>query len=402
MKKWRLLLMVLLSLFLTGCAQSVEDGSSVTDGSSASGDETLQVSLPVLEMSDLRPVGTFREGRLFVMRKSDGATVCIDKEGHIQFQLPEGYSPYFLGGGGFYNGLAVVQKTVEDTNEPQVHLCKLDGTLVTPEEFGGVRFLFSQSMIESQQERFFADGYIMVEGSGQLGLLDSDLQWLVPMSAEYHAQISDFVQENTEEGWGAEFYYDSGRFLSARGSMDIQTGCGTEFCLLDFETAYPSDFWVEWRDSSTIMFQDGLSEDGKMALKLEGWLDAGDQIPRFTFEDGCAGVVKIREVGNTFTVIDEDGRQLFLPVRVEGEDCDYDPCSKLYCVDGIDQTGELVIQLFDTNGMKYEYVYDVPEAADHCSATVEDGVIMVCVRYDDELEIGVMWELFDLEYNKLY
>lgn len=404
MRKWCLALALLLSFVFSACASSgpAESSGSVetSGGSHTAGSEGKPSTLPVIAMSDLHPVGAFHEGLLFVERKSDGAVYCIDKDGQIRFRLPEGYVPDSTFGGRFYNGLAVVQ-----AEGPEGHyavLCQTDGTILTPQQFGGAQFLFSQTVLTDQQQRFFADGYIMVAAEGQLGLLSSELEWIVPMSAEYASMIGAFVEANTEEGFGTEFYYDAGRFVTASGYVDVRTGHTGDTEQVKELLTHPSEFWVEWRDSSTIMFQDALSGDGAMALQLSGWLEDGDQIPSFTFEEGSAGVVTVREEGNTFTVIDESGKRLFDPVKVYGDEYSYDCASGIYCVSGIDAAGDLLIQLFDVHGAVDTYLYDVPDDALHSSATVEDGTILVCVRYSEELQDAFVWELFDLKYDLLY
>lgn len=398
MKRWRLLLAIVLAVCMTGCASGIPgqptEGGTTEPSTQADPDSAV----PVLDMSDLLPVGTFREGRLLAQRRSDGAIVCIDKNGHILFQLPDGYGPYHVGDGGFYNGLALVSRSADG----QMHLCTKDGKIVTPASMGVDRFLLSESVLESQQERFFADGYIMAEKDGQLGLLDSSLEWVVPMSEAYRRSIDAFVQKNTDADWGAEFYYDSGRFLSSLGMIDIVTGLEEGIPLDRGDLAYPSDFWEEWRDASSIMFQDGLSRDGVMALKLEGWLEDGVRVPTFSYVDGYAGVVTIADGSSVFTVIDEQGHRCFEPVTIYGSGYDHDPTTGLYCIHGTDQSGDLLIQIFDRKGLRYEYRYRIPEAAEHCSATVQDGVIMVCVRYDVDTGDGISWELFDLSFRLLY
>lgn len=49
-----------------------------------------------------------------------------------------------------------------------------------------------------------------------------------------------------------------------------------------------------------------------------------------------------------------------------------------------------------------EFVYDVPNDAEYASASVEDGVIMIVVRYDKDGEWLFDWKMFDLDYNLLY
>ncbi|MBQ7344839.1 MAG: hypothetical protein IJW45_02095 [Oscillospiraceae bacterium] len=398
MKRWRLLLAIILAVCMTGCASGVSDQPTEGGTTEPSTQADPNSGMPVLEMSELLPVGTFREGKLLAQRRSDGAIVCIDKKGHILFQLPDGYGPCHVGDGGFYNGLALVSRSADG----QMHLCTEDGKIVTPASLGADRFLLCQSILESQQERFFADGYIMAEKDGQLGLLDSSLQWVVPLSESYWQSIDGFVQRNTDADWGAEFYYDSGRFLSPLGMIDIVTGLEEGIPLDRSDLAYPSSFWEEWRDASSIMFQDGLSRDGTMALKLEGWLAHGVRVPTFSYVDGYAGVITIAGEASAFTVIDEQGERCFDPVAIYGSGYDLDPVTGLYCIDGADQSGDLLIQIFDRKGLRYEYRYRIPEAAEHCSATVQDGVIMVCVRYDVDSDDSISWELFDLSFRPLY
>lgn len=400
-KRWCGIVM-LLAMCLTGCAPGNDpqpsqteppistDGSRVTDP---------PVAQDMVSMEDIKPLSRVQEGKLFIQHKSDGRVLCIDRDGKILFRLEQGYLPDDLGGGGFCNGLALVSS---EDDPARVCLCTQDGTIVTPERFGGEQFLFTHSAIRLQQARFFADGYIMVQGEDGLGLLDASLQWVVPMSMAYLDLNQTFAQEHDPDGWGAELYYDDGRLLAPDGYVDLVNGQLVDGLPGDLALEHPSDLWLEWRQGTSIKFQDPLGLSRPWALELDDWMNGTKKIPTLSFQDGYAGVLRSGEDGNTFGVIDEEGRYRSQPVWVVGTTFSYDRQTGMYCVDGIDDQGRSAIQIFTVDGLVYDHRYPLPQGAEHCSAQLQDGVIVLCIRYGADRAEGVEWVLLDLELQPLF
>lgn len=383
---------------------SVSQGSAPSDSTAAS--QTTEPTAPsepaaqTMPMNQLRPVGSFHEGLLIAQRKSDDAVVCIDHLGQIRFTMEAGYMPYKLVSSRFYNGLALV---CPNGDSSKLHLCKADGTIVRPEEFGGTEFVFAPLSLPAQQERFFADGFIMVSDGERMGLLDSDLNLLVPLSVEYRQTVLRFASGIE---WDTELYYGVGYFLSQNGYLNIRTCQQGSISELQDRPGFASDYWSELWGANTIMFLDGLSDGLVVTLNLADYvaplMEVGASIPTPVFQDGYAPLLAIQDAGNTFTLVDESGRLCFEPVDVFGDSCVYDSASGQYCVAGMDGAGELLIQIFDKGGENYSYRYPVPADAEHTTATLEDGVILICNRFSEDRTYDISWELFNLNFEPLY
>lgn len=369
-------------------------------------DDTTAPSDPpaeVLPMDQLRPMGSFHENRLFVERKSDGAVLCIDKQGQILFKLQSGYVPYRLSNSRFYNGLAIVST---NTQESMLHLCTADGRIIRPEDFGGTEFWFGPLSSAAQQERLFADGYIMVVNGNRMGLLDSNLSWVVPMSMEYRQQVLGFAAGMTDADLEVEIYYGGGMLLSKAGYLDLLTGQKGLITDLPVVPGYKSDYWRALWGANTIMYLNNLSEGFVLALNMEAYLgplmESGASVPKPLYKDGLAGILAIQDTGNSFVLMDEDGGLCFEPVQVLGDTFVYDSATGLYCVSGNDGAGVLHIQIFDKNGLVNSYTYSIPEGSEHSVASLEDGVLMICNRFGESQSYETLWELYSLNFEPLY
>lgn len=383
--------------------QSTAPSDSVEASQSTEPPEPTVPSEPeaqILPMDQLLPLGSFHEGLLIAQRKSDDAVVCIDGTGLIRFTMEPGYLPHKLVNSRFYNGLTLV---CPGGDTSRLHLCKTDGTIVRPEDFGGTEFVFGPLSLPAQQERFFADGYIMVTDGERMGLLDSDLNLVVPLSAEYRQTVLGFASGIE---WEAEIYYGGGCFLSKNGYLNIETCEQGAISELESLPGSASDYWSALWGANTIMFLDGLGEGLVVALNLSDYVGplmaGGASIPTPVFRDGLAPLLSIHADGNNFTLVDESGNLCFEPVEVFGDSCVYDSANGLYCLSGMDKAGDLVIRIFDRNGQKFSHRYPIPAEAEHTTATLEDGVILICNRFSEDRTYDVSWELFDLNFEPLY
>lgn len=361
--------------------------------------EPLLPPVPVVPMEDINPLGSFHEGLLLVQRKSDGIVLCMDKQGKVVFELESGLQPYSFAHSRFYNGLTVL---AEQSDPTRLVLCDSTGTLFRPEAFGGSAFQLSPLSLPTQQERMFADGYIMVTDGDRLGLLDRDLQWAVPMSASYRQAVMAFTAGIADVGWDTEVYYGGGYFLSKAGYFNIITCETGHISELPERPGHSSDYWAEMRGANMLMFLDDLSQEVTLGVDLGGYvkplMEAGAYIVPPVFEDGYAGVLAIGDGGNLFTVVDEQGQACFEAVSVFGETVSYDHTGGYYCVAGDDGTGHLKISIFNTEGLFSEYSWPILPDAVAVEAAVEDSVILIRIHYENDEAVC----LFNMDFLPLY
>lgn len=366
-------------------------GAEATDPS-----QPTQPQIPVLPMSDYRCAGSFHEGKLLVERKSDAALVCIDQQGKILFELESKYRPYQLVHSRFYNGLALI------TTGEDILLCTADGRVLSPGEFGGKEFLFAPLALPSQQERFFADGYILVSDDDRFGLLNSNLEWAVPMSQSYRQSVMTFAAGIAEAGWDTELYYGGGCFLSKAGCFNIITCETGGISQLPERPGHDSDYWTEMWGANTLMFLDDLCRELVLGVDLGSYvkplMEAGSSIVLPVYEDGYAGVLSVGDGGNLFTVVDEQGQTCFEAVSVFGETVSYDHTGGYYCVAGDDGTGHLKISIFNTEGLLSEYSWPIPSDAVAVEAAVEDGVILIRICFENDEAVC----LYNMDFLPLY
>lgn len=411
---WAMLLVLALMISLCACGANTknDDAPEREDNADSTVSTTVKLDSNVVPMSDLESYTDFREGLIFVTRKSDGRICCINKEGEIQFELSnmQGnyYAPYVWLHSGFYNGLAIVCSYVDDSVSYELHLCKADGTIVKPQDLGCDEFLLTFSAL---CEELFHDGYILASSGNKMGLLNSNLEWIKPLSEEYYSLIMNYISENTEDEL-VSFYYGQDMFLSPKGYLNIVTGEAGEIGEIEASLEQPSDFWELSTGDGTVYFRNELYEDWIYPLDLShlygdyikglDYLEQYEVLPAFGFHDGIADVMVNLDGQHLFSLVNEQGEQILPPTQVKGDNCCYDDITKTYCVYGQDEKGDLVMELFNEGGKISEYVYDVPDYADHASTSVEDGVIMICVRYEKDGQYEYDWEFYDLDYKLLY
>lgn len=411
------ILMVLLVLVLTisFCACSTNSKNEKNSNTDGKVDTNTQGDSGVISMSDLMPYTDFREGFIFVTRKSDRRICCINKKGELQFELSNSrgsyYEPENWLNSGFYNGLAIVNLYDEDFMIADEHLCKTDGTIVKPEDVGCDDFLLSPSSISQANVQLFSDGYILASSGKKMGVLNSDFEWIKPLSEEMYSTIQNYISENTEDDT-ASFYYGQDMFLSPKGYVNIITGETGKIEEVEASLKHPSDFWVFACGDGSVRFKNELYEDWRDALDLShlygdyikglDYEQRGETLPAFGFDDGVADVLLNVNGQHIFSLVNEKGEQILSPTQVKGDTCCYDNITKVYCVYGQDQNGELVIELFNTQGKINEYTYSVPDHAEYAGVSYEDGVIMICVRYDKNGETEYDWKFFDSNFKLLY
>lgn len=297
-------LAVLLLASLVACGGETEERKDFKKPSSQTGEESTDQTEKEERSLDIIQGSAFNEGMAMVTLRDQDGLFCIDEDGNILFSLTqEQYYPQSA----FHDGIAMVFRVITE-GIPRL-VCKKDGTLVSAEDLGATEFY---DPAENGWDTMLADGFIMVknEDNKTFGVLDTKLEWRVPLSAELYAIMDEYRY----------FDYYNGYLLLKESSLpkayiDLRTGEFGED-LSEVALKHPSDFLYVDRDGEV-----NNAVTGKTVFVVEG---AGHMVngDRKTYFRNGKMLVKDIVVANSgdhyynmrYYVIDDSGNFILQPV----------------------------------------------------------------------------------------
>ncbi len=352
MRKTCCFLLAFIFLFLCSCTKRAvvvydEPSKETTVESEMQGGEKLQ--------GKIEYATAFSEGKAFVKVVDDDKNYCINKKGQIIFELGGivfvSNSSFGAKVHGFHNGITLISDIY---GMGYTTVCDKNGKITTATDMG-VGMFYPDAV---------KDGYIITftELSGQLGVLNRKLEWVVKPSRELATALG-IKEDNGARNLA--MYYKDNILYTQTGCLDITTG---DIISGNFESI---GIAKHSKDSANWNTEDyGFSyNDGKKTYKMVdvsniGYTEYGyctTKIEGGGFVDGKAPVV----FGDTdkwthFSVIDEKGKAQFMPVRFGGY------ISQIYISDGkilvIGNNGEkATLKTYDIKGKKLGELKNIPE-----------------------------------------
>lgn len=344
------LLVIVMILSLAACkAEGKEKESSKKPVMQAQKEETPPLDIVMGSL--------FNEGMAMVTLRDKDGIYAIDETGAVLFSITdEQYYPESA----FHDGIAVLYK-----GSMNRVLCKKDGTLVYPEDLGATMFYdpFSDGWDE-----LLGDGFILAtnEDNKTFGVLNTKLEWIVPLSADLYALL--------DENNFARYY--NGYILLMDGSepksyIDLRTGeVGDDLTKVKAHT--PSDLYYIDEDGNV---NDSITGETLFAIEDAGKLVNGGVDTYFR-----KGKVLVQDL-----VVATSGDHYFM---------------MRYYV--IDDTGNYIVE-------PVEKTSKMDGAVDDTVCLIQDHLIVA--QYSEQIvhtenaqktrKVNTEWTIYDLEGNAL-
>lgn len=324
MKKLMIICVVCAMLFgMAGCvSESKKSEEDTTKNTSANKKPDKQPDNSEPEPSETEPVvkvdldivrGTaFNDGIALVLLSDRDYLTAIDEQGKELFTIDKRYS--ILNGyghkaqyTGFFHGL-IFLGYIHDSVVDYV-ICDKKGNIYLPEAYGGTHF-------ENSVEACLPDGLIVIknEDKGTMGVLDTDFQWLVPMSKEFKNAYDDMMN--------AYDHYYNGYILRVKrdsnmGYLNLRTG-ETGIDLREVEVKRESDLWFFYDMKYVI---DARTGETVFQLDDVGYTYGNSYGTHFYFSDGqyllMDRILKDSKYEIRYSVVGENGEYLVEPVCKE-------------------------------------------------------------------------------------
>lgn len=393
-----LVVLLVLMIALCGCGKSNNEILNDTNDTNDMGDKNADY----VSMQGLYMITYYSEGLAFAEYNDE--QVCIDKEGKIIFRLSDEYD-IDRTMEGFNNGIAVIEG-FDQNNEHQRYFCRKDGTIIKPEDVGATKFAIAPSNDVHIIADMFKDGYILAyniryDDTGavsvmEAGILSPEMEWIIPLSNSFYNTIAIYSELQVE--------YHCGYILVLENQyLNLKTGeesvdFGALYSADDIE--YASDFWEGYPGNPCKVYddRDGKIFNRKSALDLSQY---GEINTSFQFTKGIAPVILGREPECKFSLLREDGTLCFEPVLINAsEHQSYDETTGLYLISHKNDLGNLVLELFNTDGKVKNYTLDSSKYP-NASAIVSDGVIVI-YTYDADDSIEMKSELLTTDFTPLF
>lgn len=251
----------------------------------------------------------YSEGFMFLkLADDDDHIYCVNKNGNVAFKLDDSIvnvvSSQFMG------EYAFVSVKNETGGLYHTALCDKKGQLINPSDVGVTRFYGPEEILKA--------GYILAvkEETGynytkrQFGVLNTKLEWEVPLSEELYTQLEEALPDGYKENFvvGNTFYS-----VELSKSLNLKTG---EVRSVDLKRVTPSSEWGVPRNceayyrikSNMIVPEDGMYVD----------LRGKNVFIASRFVNGKAGVLyHNKEVDKYYVaMIDEKGVNQFEPAEI--------------------------------------------------------------------------------------
>lgn len=391
-RKWLALLLAGVMLVgMMGCRR--ENNHTDDDRDDTEKSTTGNVGDSVTESLNIQSGSPFNEGMALVIL-SDNKLYGINEKGEIQFCLGEDYSlPAVVSDRGFFNGLASVCGSESN------YLCDKQGNIISAEQYGGTSFNYSD--VESvTYDHLRKDGFILIENeeNGTLGVLDTSLEWLIPMSVEFSELYEDH-QWNYEH-YSNGYIFASSSFENKWSYLNLRNGqTGTD--LTDIELKHSSDLYhldygsdsrevidkgkgeaVFSLQSDSLIISGGYFAEGKL-LVME-WIRAGENMMRYyVIDDQGEYITEPREKESKLSSAMDGSVQLFEDILL----LTYATTQTRYTANGNEEVlVDRVWETYDLEGNKLGR-FELPESEkdnvyiDSTEAIIRDGIVMVKAIY---------------------
>lgn len=297
----------------------------------------------------------FSEGKAFVKVLGDDKNYCINKKGQIIFELGGmifiSNSSFGAKVNGFYKGITLISDIY---GMAYTTICDKNGKITTATDMGVGTFYPDAAK----------DGYIITftEISGQLGVLNHKLEWVVKPSRELAVALG-IKEDNGARNLA--LYYKDNILYTQTGCVDITTG---DVISGNFESkgiAKHSKDSKNWNtEDYGFSYNDGQKNYKMVDVSNIGYTDCGyctTKIEGGGFVDGKAPVVfGDIDKWTHFSVIDEKGKAQFVPVNFGNY------ISRIYIADGkilvIGKSGgKAILKTYDMKGNKIGELKNVTE-----------------------------------------
>ncbi len=316
------LLLATCMLFCLSTCGTTETSSNVNNTQSESQTDTTQNTKENIQTEsnissankesisgyEIEYASPYSEGLMFLKLIGNDADVyCVDKNGEVAFKLDD--TIVNIKSSQFMCEYAFVSATDTSGNYHTV-LCDKKGKLTYPSDIGVTEFYGPDEILNA--------GYILavkVEANynytkKQLGVLNTKLEWKIPLSEELYTQFEDTLTDAYDENFIVDNIFYS---VKLSKSLNLETG---EVCSVDLKQVTPSSEWgvpknceAYYRVKSNMV----VPEDG-MYIDLRG----KNIIVASKFVNGKAGVLyHNKEAEKHFVgMIDEKGTNQFEPSEI--------------------------------------------------------------------------------------
>lgn len=401
-KKISIFILAILLLFAFGCKDDKRTGSDDDNGQTVSSENLSESSISSNESSYEPENGTnkeniktyidqdlasfdynFSDGLCFAQIKFDAkkvavkSTVCIDKNGDIQFELEGNY----LTACNFSNGIALLQ-----SNDRTYYICNAKGELTSLQDLDGDKMYGSYTSFEDDiSSKMWQDGYFLVEK------VTSDYSGTKHEVAIYNSKLEK-VKDYSEElyTWfekGKEKYFRD--FILKDNAentievLDVKSGALSEHTPESFYSTVQinkrSDLWSV--SGYNVLTRSTLEVVCNLKEKYPTVHQCGD------FENGFAPIIFTTEGSHYFSVLNEDFELEFAPVYCSEiynsfikRDAEY------YCVFGSDKNNKSTIFIFNDEGLVSQHKFET-----YVWPTFNDGIIKLTST-----------EFYNMQFEKLF
>ena len=358
----------------------------------------------------------FHEGYAFVEKHSERGTVyCIDKTGKEIFKV-ENYMPDGVNQNPdaadlcFSNGYVSILGNLYDTS----------GRKITPESLGVTEFI---RLYDRRNDGFFhasaamPGGYILAKkttstydtAKQELGILNSELEWTVPLSEEFHQRFMGAWDQRFTDFIGTHIYLGNENYY-----LDPATGIITDTKPSNLKD--DSSSWERWTysDETTKEIWYGSSrEDIRLRITVNA-----NVIHAAPFCNGKAPILLQNEITKEYfaTIINESGAFLFDPIKLEmdsdsslfGPEVYFDGSYLIIAEDyNAERSNPIKIFVLDATGKLVQettsaifHAQDLRNR-DYFSITLGDGVIKLC-SYDAGYYFNKDFCYITIDFESLY
>ena len=312
----------------------------------------------------------FSEGLAFVeLSQEEGKSYCIDKKGHIVFELDIDLSIDGDINSTFINGLAYVNEG----------LCNTTGKVTKPADVGATTFYYASTL---------SAGYILAEvvtadysnTSKKLGVLNTNFEWTVEPSADLYNEFADEYGYseidnalNTTDYTVGDLYFN----VSLEKALNLKTG---EVIKDKSKIGTPSSsLWILGSGGSQytgyyLPSESSYLSEENLILDLT---KNGEVCSATSFVNGRAAIVYRNTSANKYyvTMIDEEGKHLFEPVETKYSSVETD--GKYILVSDTALGSGDYAEVFNNKGEKTGEIDVSADTSKSYHLHLGDGVILV-------------------------
>ena len=218
------------------CSCNVSDNTTEKDNLVIAQDNNESdsdlVSLESINGNNIEYAAPYSEGLMFLKLTSNDADVyCVDKNGKVVFKLNEELVKVRTSQ--FMNEYAFVT-AIDTSGDYHTVLCDKKGKLTYPSDVGVTEFYGPDEILKAGYVLAVKEEANYASTKKQLGVLNTNLEWEIPLSEELYVQFADTLADS----FGENFIVDN-VFYSVKlsKSLNLKTG---EVLSIDLKQVTPS------------------------------------------------------------------------------------------------------------------------------------------------------------------